>query len=250
MAYFPDLTRYAYGRGDEIEGGDRDLNVGWLARGHDFTRGDAPAGLVDALLACATRPARLYRGMHTCDLCPAPGPGQPRITTMELDGRQVRLGNGEVRVQASDGLWYTAPTLVAHYVAAHAYLPPVPFVDAVLLHAGGIYVLRGAQLRRLFAMTIDDQREVCLRVLAALPTAEPEALVAACAKVRDGDHREDFPDELHALEQPVGLACFSSLRAFSRDDSVAETERRARIAHCLVTVLEMAADLGVDAAAF
>src|SRR5262245_29837052 len=124
MPYFPDLTRYAYHHRHE-----QDLCVGWLARCHDFARGDAPPGLVDALLLCATRPVRCRKGFHTCDLCPSAGRDEA-MASMDLEGRALKLGNGEVRVRAPDGQWYTAPTLVAHYVAAHSYLPPAPFVDA------------------------------------------------------------------------------------------------------------------------
>ena len=46
--------------------------------------------------------------------------------------RPVWLGNGEIRVTGEDGTVYAAPTMIAHYVAEHHYLPPQEFVDAVL----------------------------------------------------------------------------------------------------------------------
>jgi len=177
MTYFADLSPYEYGRTD-WEGWGKDRNVGWLARGREFPSGAAPDDLVESLLVCATRPAREYRGSHECDLCDVVGARLstvgPRIlephpaSRMQLDGREVRLGNGEIRVHGSDGLWYSAPTLVAHYVAAHRYLPPTPFIDGVHSRAKTIYVLRGEQLARLCALDFSSQFDAALRVLGAL----------------------------------------------------------------------------------
>ncbi len=133
MTYFADLTPYTYGHGST----DGDLNVGWLSSAHEFARGEPPLELVTSLLICAKRPVRECRGHHTCELC-----NDRRWVAMELDGREVKLGNGQIRVHASDGHWYAAPTLVAHYVAAHDYLPPAPFVDAVIRHAAALSTLR------------------------------------------------------------------------------------------------------------
>jgi hypothetical protein len=58
---------------DPVEDGHLDVNVGWLSDAHEHTRGRAGAELVGALLKCATRPVRLHRGFHTCELCPAEG---------------------------------------------------------------------------------------------------------------------------------------------------------------------------------
>jgi hypothetical protein len=136
LTYFADLTPFVYGRGSDID----ELNVGWLSDKHEFTRGVAPAGFVEALLICAKRPIREARGHHTCDMC-----NEQRWIAMQLDGREIKLGTGQIRVQAIDGCWYTAPTLVAHYVDAHEYLPPAPFIDAVLRH---VEVLRERRAQR------------------------------------------------------------------------------------------------------
>jgi hypothetical protein len=251
MSYFADLTRYTERRDDAIEGGEHDLRVGWLESGHDFPRGDAPSGLVDALLLCATRPVRLTRGFHGCDLCPSASRHEMRITSMDLDGRTLKLGNGEVRVRAPGGQWYTAPTLIAHYVAAHGYVPPAPFVDSVLRRAEEFYVLTGEQLRRLTALAIEDQLDVCIRAIAALPTREPAALAAVCAQLR---MRDDVAlhemDEMDALSDQVADACLTISDAFSCNEPLPHDERQSRARACLIYVLELASDLGVDATAF
>jgi hypothetical protein len=249
MAYFADLTRYAYAHPDDD--GDEVLSVGWLERGLDFARGDAPAGLVEALLRCSTRPVRLFKGFHTCDLCPSPGPLEVRRTTMQLDGREVALGNGEVRVRTPDGRWYAAPTLVAHYVAVHGYLPPEPFVVAVLRRAAEFYVLTGAQLSRLTALSIEDQLDVCIRAIAAFPTREPVALAAVCTQLRMRDDAAlHAMDELDELPDRFADACLETSFAFSCNEPMTDEERASRTRACLRYVLELASDLGIDAAAF
>lgn len=253
MAHFADLTRCTYSGRDYVEGGDEDLSVGWLERGHEFARGDVPAGLADALLLCATRPVRLFRGFHTCDLCPpSSDPLDVQRTTMQLpDGREVALGNGEIRVRAMDDRWYTAPTLVAHYVAAHGYVPPAPFVAAVLHRAAELYVLSGPQLNRLTALSVEDQLDVCIRAIGSFPTCEPAALAAVCARLR---MRDDAPlgmdDEMDVLPGQIADACLEVAYAFSRDEPVLDEERQARTRACLIHVLELASDLGIDATAF
>jgi hypothetical protein len=239
-----------------MEGGE--LHVGWLESGHEFARGDAPAGLVDALLLCATRPVRPMKGFHYCDLCPSVSRHEMRVASMDLDGRTLKLGNGEVRVRAPDGQWYTAPTLVAHYVAAHSYLPPAPFVGAVLRRAAEFYVLSGVQLSRLVALSIEDQLDVCIRAIAAFPTREPAALAAVCSqlRMRDDATLRDLMDEMYEIEEmyefsdEVADACIMTSEAFSRSEPLTDDERQSRVRACLIYVLELASDLGIDAAAF
>jgi hypothetical protein len=245
VTYFADLTRYAFGKGNE---GSDDLNVGWLARGHEFSRGNTPRKLVEALLVCATRPVRLYRGRHFCDLC-----NEEQWFTMELDGREIALGNGEVRVHSDDGRWYTAPTLVAHYVAEHAYLPPRPFVDAVLREVATTYVVRGEQLRRLEALARSEQLAICLRVLAALDNEHVTTLIPRIADAANGDPDRDRwadgwrdaepRDMLRQLEQPLYVTCQNVVRAFTRQRI---HEARRPPAHTVIArLLEQAADHGI-----
>lgn len=111
MAYFPDLTPYAYIVSRWTEQPIA-LNVGWLEHGHEFARGPVPAEFTERLAQLVARPVNRCRGSHTC-WC-----GE-------------RAGNGEIRVPSAAGV-YAAPVLIAHYVEAHDYRPPQAFIDAVL----------------------------------------------------------------------------------------------------------------------
>lgn len=108
--YLPDLAPHPEAPGA--------LAVGWLQRGEDYTRGEAPAGFAAALLAaCAAKPVRVTRGHHVCDLCPTRGEAH---------------GNAEIEVVGADGVHYAAPYLIGHYVDVHGYLPPAAFIAAFL----------------------------------------------------------------------------------------------------------------------
>jgi hypothetical protein len=86
VAYFADLTPYAYGHADrDVVGyGRRDLryrpryerlNVGWLDAAQPFDRGPVPDWFAGALLDATGRPpVNVYRGLHPCSFCP-PGAG-------------------------------------------------------------------------------------------------------------------------------------------------------------------------------
>lgn len=117
MAYFEDLTPYTYSSGKFAEHTNA-LNIGWLEQPHAFEVGEVPAGFHERLLALIESPINLYRGWHTC-WC---GTAQ---------------GNGDIRVTGRDGVAYAAPVLIAHYVGAHGYKPPQPFIDAVMTVPSG-----------------------------------------------------------------------------------------------------------------
>jgi hypothetical protein len=124
LSYYPDLSPYAYAyKTSEVA-----LNVGWLSGQHPYPTGPTPDGLVKRLLKHARKPVQLTRGRHVCELC-----GERRETIRMQSGlRPVWLGNGEIRVTGEHDTVYAAPTMIAHYVAEHDYLPPKVFVDAVL----------------------------------------------------------------------------------------------------------------------
>ncbi|WP_204002246.1 DUF7919 family protein [Virgisporangium aurantiacum] len=139
MTYFEDLTDYTYYGPDIIsrDGGYlefqpryRRLNVGWLDAPHPVPTGPAPEWLAPTLLDVIAGPqVNVMRGFHLCTHC---GPAATRaMLTVEHDGRPVSLGHAEIRVPAGAGVMFAAPTLVWHYVTAHAYRPPQSFVDAL-----------------------------------------------------------------------------------------------------------------------
>lgn len=111
MTFFPDLMPYTYSR-DTVEDGV--FNIGWLGEGNRVPTGDVPAKFVSALELLCARPVMLDRGVHVCEFC------------------SNTSNSGQIRVCHSNGKWYSAPTMVHHYVTAHHYLPPREFIDAVL----------------------------------------------------------------------------------------------------------------------
>lgn len=135
MTYYPDLTPYTYDTErstPETADGDRDfrglpqVNVGWLARGKPYPKGEAPPGLVEALQRMTrTHRTQQTRGYHLCPWCAAKllGSFGPRDNCPR--------GSAEIRVLGDD-VAYAAPELIAHYVEAHTYAPPAGFVRAVL----------------------------------------------------------------------------------------------------------------------
>lgn len=125
--YFADLTPYRYtGRTAEA----KVLNVGWLSDGHPFAVGESSPEFRSALCELAAEPVNICCGSHQCEFCP-----RPLWPPLFRDDRSAEItrGSGEIRAPAMSGdVVYVAPQLVAHYVEAHRYLPPVPFVDAVI----------------------------------------------------------------------------------------------------------------------
>lgn len=121
MAFFADLTPYAYLRGSFTEGRDA-LNVGWLEVNELFPTGPVPGTVVTRLQELIQHPVNECRGFHICPWCWRSDHLTPRDT----------WGNGEIRVTGADGAVYAAPVLIAHYIEAHQYQPPAAFIEAVL----------------------------------------------------------------------------------------------------------------------
>ncbi len=104
---------------DLIPVGDALRAVGWLAGNEPFPTGEMEARLYRKLAEFCARPwhppaAPTTAGVHLCELCQFDGP-----TT-----------NSEIYVPGS-GVIYYAPVAIAHYAAAHRYLPPLEFLDAL-----------------------------------------------------------------------------------------------------------------------
>ncbi len=134
MAYFPDLSPYAYGRRSH----PNTVHVGWLDAVHPFRKGQVATHLVDKMKSLAASPTELYRGFHVCELCLEP-PGLERVvsSTGVLDARcswcewaAKRQGNGEIRVSSGE-ITFAAPVLIVHYVEEHGYLPPPQSLQAI-----------------------------------------------------------------------------------------------------------------------
>jgi hypothetical protein len=130
MAYFPDLSPYAYGH-DAHPGV---VHVGWLDNVHHFTHGTVETRLIGKMMLLAAKPVETYCGLHVCELCVKP----PNLIT-DTGGTNLgvwsewanqRSGTGEIRV-SHRGITFAAPVLIVHYIEEHGYLPPSVFLKAV-----------------------------------------------------------------------------------------------------------------------
>ncbi|MFE1907629.1 hypothetical protein ACFW96_28720 [Streptomyces gardneri] len=144
--YYADLSPYAYCDGGEeftdLTDGMRFVsfqpvyerfNIGWLEAGHTWTSSQAPRGFARRLLAVLD--AQLVNatlGLHECDLCPTPIPDSHPWYVARPGNLRASAGTSEIRVPGSLGTVFAAPSLIGHYVVDHSYLPPQPFIDAVL----------------------------------------------------------------------------------------------------------------------
>lgn len=130
MTYFEDLSPYTY-LPESVPPEATVRNVGWLDGEHPFMVGEPPQGFADRLgVLCADRATAQTRGIHWCDLCLESD--EDPDETHPVNGTALTLGSAEVRVLTPEGVWLAAPDLVYHYVARHNYLPPEPFIEAVL----------------------------------------------------------------------------------------------------------------------
>lgn len=119
--YYPDLSPYSYS-----ESGEPMRNVGWLGAGHPIPTGAVDRVVRDHLVRLARAPVNLMRGFHYCEFCDAESPLV--ATAADEPDDPAYLGSGEIRVPAGAAL-YAAPTMIFHYIDAHAYLPPPEFCE-------------------------------------------------------------------------------------------------------------------------
>jgi hypothetical protein len=109
--YIPDLDAVVYSPG--LHAGVVVRSVGWLGDRVPSTGSLAP-GLLDTLKTLRRihghDDGRL--GDHTCEIC---GDHHER---------------GELAIDHG-GIRYVAPRMIVHYIEAHGYLPPEPFLDAI-----------------------------------------------------------------------------------------------------------------------
>ena len=117
MAYFPDLSPYAY-----LQTQDHVLNIGWLDEGEPFPTGKADIKALEKLGALLPFKVWQSRGGHDCPFCGA--------RPLNTDGTPV--ATAEIRVFAEDGTAYAAPTMLLHYMEDHDYAPPQEFIEALM----------------------------------------------------------------------------------------------------------------------
>jgi hypothetical protein len=114
MSYFENLTPYTYFHpAEELPG---PVNIGWLDGWHPFPTGTTSEEFRAKLQRLCRNRVKQTRGRYECDFC----------TGRDKPGSSAEICDlGKRRT-------YTAPEMVYHYVAAHDYLPPEEFIQAVL----------------------------------------------------------------------------------------------------------------------
>lgn len=128
MAYFEDLSPYAYGRAEPDQ---FILNIGWLSYENTYQTGTVDKKKLDKLRILVSEPINLSRGLYECEFCP---PSIYEKVDGHFVGKKTRScpsGNGEIRVKGKNGIIYVAPTLITHYIEEHNYLPPEEFLNAI-----------------------------------------------------------------------------------------------------------------------
>lgn len=103
--------------------------MGWLESPSELTTGPVEGSFFEALSALLIDPCEpfVHAGPHRCTFCRFTG--GPSI--LRYRDREVILGVANLFVPTDDRV-YVAPSLIAHYIDAHAYAPPPEFQQAVL----------------------------------------------------------------------------------------------------------------------
>ncbi|MFI2430373.1 hypothetical protein [Streptomyces sp. NPDC018693] len=128
------------------------LCVGWLGRDHGIQQGNQPPmsrEVVDAFERASLRVVSRTLGEHDCAFCPE---------------EAAATGNGEYRYYAHDGLTYTAPVMVRHYVRDHGYRLPAPLQQSLLDTRPLPWDTRAERLAGLVADPAEDIIARCLAV--------------------------------------------------------------------------------------
>jgi hypothetical protein len=197
------------------------FNVGWLSRAHSFPTSAPAPELVEALHRCCFRAERFAMGIHNCDIC-----GQ-RASHACVADRRVGIGTGEIHIEEG-GVCYAAPTLIVHYVEAHSYLPPAPFISGVLATAARIALLSTEEREALGRIGVTDQRHLACEAVERMVERSPWAWARpALAAARAG--RRDWDAAIPAqFEDGVLLEVLSRLSSLMNDSWIADEPEFAR----------------------
>jgi hypothetical protein len=126
MAAFDDLAPCDY---FGHEWADTLVAVGWIESRAQFTPTSVDATFFDALTALLCDPWQpfAFGGGHRCTMCTfSGGPG-----TLRYADRTITMGSTNLFV-FSEQRAYVCPSLIAHYIDAHAYAPPAEFQETVV----------------------------------------------------------------------------------------------------------------------
>lgn len=134
--FYEDLSPCLYYSSLRFPPSEKLKAVGWLAEGHSFTRRQAQMselrfGKLLTLLQNPWEPGH-WMGYHRCEFCPEVAPKKyEQWSRMERDGLVIYFGANNLFVPGESCI-YVAPSMVVHYIDAHAYEPPEVFWEAVM----------------------------------------------------------------------------------------------------------------------
>jgi len=124
--YLEDMSIYNY---IQDERRPNLYSIGWLEKGHPYTKGETSDIFLDNLWKYTHFAAAHTRGFHVCDLC---AERVNQVPILEYKSKKLKVGTAEIRVFGNKGKIYAAPNLLFHYITKHSYQPPLEFVQAVL----------------------------------------------------------------------------------------------------------------------
>lgn len=126
MTYFKDLdlVRYHDGSCCADDWHCPLLAIGWLEKDHDYPSGICSSQVVERLaelrpMFAAAFPAHSFRGWHICSMC------SEKTELLHDSHINLFIPGHEVI--------YLATGRVDHYINTHSYVPPMEFVDALMM---------------------------------------------------------------------------------------------------------------------
>jgi hypothetical protein len=108
--------------------------VGWLEPEHRFEQGRVDESFFARLMTLLVEPWQPFAvaGFHHCGFCRfTGGPGTIHYQPQRGGSVSAVVGASNIFVPGLDAI-YMAPSLIAHYIDAHAYRPPDEFIAAVM----------------------------------------------------------------------------------------------------------------------
>jgi hypothetical protein len=124
MTYFPDLSPCSYFGPAEA---DKLVAVGWLDKDHSYIIGTVSENFTEKLIGFLIEPwaPGYLMGYEECAFC--------TLSSHTLAYHEMRIDIGALNLFVpGDGFLYVMPSLAAHYILSHNYLPPMQFQQAVL----------------------------------------------------------------------------------------------------------------------
>lgn len=125
MSKYEDFTEYIY-RGRKEK---NTINIGWIEGTTNIRRGNVSDEFLNNLWEYIKCPIHPTRGIYT----------NKALDKTEgwfkacYNGYEILLGDAEIRViDDRRNQVYAAPNLILHYIITHQYVPPDPFVEAVI----------------------------------------------------------------------------------------------------------------------